>query len=172
MNIILLIHGPNLNFLGRRNPKHYGTLTLPKLETLVKSEAKKHGCVIKSFQSNHEGELIDYIQKNSPSAKGMIINPGAFTHYSFALHEAIQDAEIPAVEVHLSDISKRETWRRNSVTAPACIAQLSGKKEKSYTEAVKLLVKKIHRTGAMPSVKNVPRPGRLSLSSPAKILKK
>jgi len=153
MNIFLLIHGPNLNFLGRRDPKHYGTLTLPKLEALVKAEAKKHGCVVKSFQSNHEGELIDFIQKNAPSAKGMIINPGAFTHYSFALHDAIQDAEIPTVEVHLSDISKRESWRRTSVTAPACIAQISGKKEKSYTEAVKLLAKKIHRTGIISPAK-------------------
>lgn len=144
MNIILLIHGPNLNFLGRRNPKHYGNLTLDELQKVVKTEAKKHGCVVKSFQSNHEGELIDFIQKNAPSAKGMIINPGAFTHYSFALHDAILDAEIPAVEVHLSDISKREQWRRTSVIAPACIAQISGKKEKSYIEAVKLLAKKIN----------------------------
>ncbi len=140
MNIILLVHGPNLNFLGRRDPEHYGTLTLRKLQELVKKEAKKHGFVVKCFQSNHEGELIDFIQKSADSAKGMIINPGAFTHYSFALHDAILDAQIPAVEVHLSDISKREKWRKTSVTAPACIAQVSGKKEKSYVEAVRLLV--------------------------------
>lgn len=143
MNIILLIHGPNLNFLGRRDPKHYGSLTLKDLETFVKKEAKKHGLVVKCFQSNHEGELIDYIQKNSPSAKGIIINPGAFTHYSFALYDALLDAQLPAVEVHLSDIKKRESWRKTSVTAPACVAQMSGKKEKSYAEAVKLLAKKI-----------------------------
>lgn len=143
MKILLLIHGPNLNFLGRRDPKHYGKLTLQKLQALVKKEAKKNGMVVKCFQSNHEGELIDYIQKNAPSAKGIIINPGAFTHYSFALHDAILDAEVPAVEVHLSDIKKREEWRKTSVTAPACIEQLSGKKEKSYVEAVQLLAKKI-----------------------------
>ncbi len=143
MNIILLIHGPNLNFLGRRDPKHYGDITLPKLEMLVKKEAKKYGCVVKCFQSNHEGELIDYIQKNAPSAKGIIINPGAFTHYSFALHDALLDAEMAAVEVHLSSISKRESWRKTSVTAPACIGQISGKKEKSYLEALALLAKKI-----------------------------
>lgn len=143
MNIILLVHGPNLNFLGRRDPEHYGAITLKKLETMVKAEAKKHGFVVKCFQSNHEGELIDFIQKSADSAKGMIINPGAFTHYSFALHDAILDAQIPAVEVHLSDISRREKWRKTSVTAPACVAQVSGKKEKSYCEAVQLLVEHI-----------------------------
>lgn len=140
MNIILLVHGPNLNFLGRRSAGHYGKLTLPELEKIVKIEAKKQGFVVKCFQSNHEGELIDFIQKSADSAKGMLINPGAFTHYSFALHDAILDSELPAVEVHLSDIKKREAWRRTSVTAPACIAQVSGKKEKSYLEGLKLLL--------------------------------
>jgi 3-dehydroquinate dehydratase type II len=141
MKIILLIHGPNLNFLGRRDASNYGDLTLPKLETLVKKEAKKLGFVVKCFQSNHEGELIDFIQKNAESAKGIIINPGAFTHYSFALHDALLDAQLPAVEVHLSDIKKREAWRKSSVTAPACIAQLCGKKEKGYLDALKILAK-------------------------------
>ena len=143
MNILHLVHGPNLNFLGRRDPKHYGNLTLPALEKTVKAEAKKHGFVVKSFQSNHEGELIDFIQKSANSAKAMIINPGAFTHYSFALHDAIVDAELPTVEVHLSNIKMREEWRRTSVTAPACIAQISGKKELSYVEAVQFLAKKL-----------------------------
>jgi 3-dehydroquinate dehydratase-2 len=141
MKIILLIHGPNLNFLGRRDASNYGDLTLPKLETLVKKEAKKLGFVVKCFQSNHEGELIDFIQKNAESAKGIIINPGAFTHYSFALHDALLDAQLPAVEVHLSDIKKREAWRKSSVTAAACIAQLCGKKEKGYLDALKILAK-------------------------------
>lgn len=141
MNIILLVHGPNLNFLGRRNAEHYGNLTLDSLQKLVKAEAKKHEMLVKCFQSNHEGEIIDFIQKNAPSARGIIINPGAFTHYSFAIHDALIDAELPAVEVHLSDISSREEWRKTSVTAPACIAQISGKKEQSYLEAVDLLAK-------------------------------
>ena len=143
MKIILLVHGPNLNFLGRRDPKHYGNLTLAALEKQLKTAAKKHGMVVKSFQSNHEGELIDFIQKSAASAKGMIINPGAFTHYSFALHDAILDAQIPTVETHLSDIKSREKWRKKSVTAPACIAQFSGKKIQSYIEALEFLVKKI-----------------------------
>ncbi len=143
MKTILLIHGPNLNFLGRRPEKHYGTLTLKNLEALIAGEAKKYGFTVKTFQSNHEGEIIDFIQQNAPKAAGMIINPGAFTHYSFAIHDAILDAEIPAVEVHLSNINKREQWRKTSVTAPACVAQIAGKKEKGYLEALKILSKKI-----------------------------
>lgn len=146
MNIILLIHGPNLNFLGTRTAKHYGSLTLDELQKIVKAEAKKSGFAVKYFQSNHEGELIDYLQKNAPSAKGIIINPGAFTHYSFALHDALLDAQLPAVEVHLSDINSREEWRKTSVTLPACIAQVSGKKEKSYIEGLKILLKHIKHT--------------------------
>ena len=141
MKTLLLIHGPNLNFLGRRDPKQYGTITLKKLETFVKNEAKKFGFVVKCFQSNHEGELIDFIQQNEAKAHGIIINPGAFTHYSFALHDAILDAEMPAVEVHLSDLKNREEWRKTSVIAPACVGQISGKKEKSYVQAVRLLAK-------------------------------
>lgn len=159
MKIILLVHGPNLNFLGRRNPEHYGNLTLETLQKKVKAAAKKLGLVVKPFQSNHEGEIIDFIQKSAApkglltgrpakrgraaSAQGMIINPGAFTHYSFAIHDAILDAQMPTVEVHLSDINNREEWRRKSVTAPACIAQISGKKDQGYIEALELLSKKI-----------------------------
>ncbi len=141
MKTILLIHGPNLNLLGKRNATHYGSLTLKKLEEIVKAEAKVLGYRILSFQSNHEGELIDVIQKNSEKAEGILINPGALTHYSYALHDAIIDAQIPTVEVHLSDINKRESWRKISVTAAACIGQKFGKKEKSYLEALALLHK-------------------------------
>jgi len=143
MKTILLIHGPNLNFLGRRNRHHYGTITLKTLESLVKKAGLKLKIKIKAFQSNHEGELIDFMQENMDMADGIIINPGAFTHYSFALHDALLDSELPAVEVHISEIKKREAWRKTSVTAPACIAQICGKKEKGYLEALKILDKKI-----------------------------
>ncbi|MEN9561265.1 MAG: hypothetical protein RIQ56_538, partial [Candidatus Parcubacteria bacterium] len=129
MKKILLIHGPNLNKLGTRDASHYGSLTLKSIEDLVTAEAEKMDLQVRIFQSNHEGELIDFIQKESPEAAGIIINPGAFTHYSYALHDALLDSKIPCVEVHLSDIKSRETWRQNSVTAPACVAQISGKKE-------------------------------------------
>ena len=141
---LLLIHGPNLNFLGKREEKHYGALTLKQLENLVGREAGKYGFRTKVFQSNHEGVLIDFLQKHAVSSSGIIINPGALAHYSYSLYDALVDANIPAVEVHLSKIKSREVWRRKSVTAPACVSVISGKKEKGYVEAVKKLSKPIN----------------------------
>lgn len=143
MKKILLIHGPNLNKLGARDSSHYGTLTLKSIEDLVGAEAQKLGLEVYAFQSNHEGALIDFLQEEAASAAGIIINPGAFTHYSYALHDALLDAKVPCVEVHLSDIKSREPWRQISVTAPACIAQISGKKDQGYIEALQLLTAKI-----------------------------
>ena len=139
MATILLIHGPNLNRLGKRDASNYGSKTLADIEALVSAEAEKFGHNVKSFQSNHEGALIDFLQSESENAAGIIINPGALTHYSYALHDALTDTGLPCVEVHLSDINTREEWRRVSITAPACIAQISGKKEDGYIEALKLL---------------------------------
>ena len=139
MATILLIHGPNLNRLGARDALNYGSKTLADIEALVSAEAEKFGHNVKSFQSNHEGALIDFLQSESENAAGIIINPGALTHYSYALHDALTDTGLPCVEVHLSDINTREEWRRVSITAPACIAQISGKKEDGYIEALKLL---------------------------------
>jgi len=143
MKKILLIHGPNLNLLGKRNKKHYGDLTLKNIEDLVIEEATKSGIETETFQSNHEGKLIDWIQEHSESADGVVINPGALTHYSYALHDALVDTGLPCVEVHLSDVENREAWRRISVTAPACIAQISGKKELGYVEGFNLLIQKL-----------------------------
>ncbi len=137
---LLLIHGPNLNRLGSRDPKLYGTLTLDSLEQQTRAAAQALGYTIRAYQSNHEGALIDWIQENAPTAVGIIINPGALTHYSYALHDALLDTKLPCVEVHLSDIHARESWRAHSVIAPACIAQVSGKKEQGYQEAVAILV--------------------------------
>ncbi|HXK39121.1 MAG TPA: type II 3-dehydroquinate dehydratase [Candidatus Paceibacterota bacterium] len=139
MATILLIHGPNLNRLGARDALNYGSKTLADIEALVSAEAEKFGHNVKSFQSNHEGALIDYLQNESGNADGIIINPGALTHYSYSLLDALTDTGLPCVEVHLSDINSREEWRKISVTAPACIAQISGKKEDGYIEALKLL---------------------------------
>ncbi len=140
MATILLVHGPNLNLLGKRDTAQYGSSTLADIEALVAAEAQKAGHTVKAFQSNHEGALIDFLQKESPSAAGIILNGGAFTHYSYALHDALVDTGLPVVEVHLSDINAREEWRKISVTAPACIAQISGKKEQGYIEALDLLL--------------------------------
>ncbi len=137
---ILLIHGPNLNLLGKRNPEIYGSLTLKQIEDLVKEHALKLGWSVEGYQSNYEGDLIDKIQNRSADTKGILINPGAFTHYSYALHDALVDAGIPVVEVHLSDINEREEWRKVSVTAPACIKVICGKKEQGYIEGIDALI--------------------------------
>lgn len=140
MKKILLIHGPNLNFLGKRAPAHYGSLTLAELEERVKTQA--NDCDVLCFQSNHEGALIDFIQNNSDAA-GILINPGAFTHSSYALHDALLDSGLPCVEVHLSDIKNREPWRAISVTAPACLKQFYGKQAQSYEEALDFLLSQL-----------------------------
>jgi len=143
MKKILLVHGPNLNLLGKRDKNNYGGLTLLDLENLIESEALKIGMQLEKFQSNHEGEMIDYLQEKNETASGIIINPGALTHYSYALHDALADTKLPCVEVHLSDVENREEWRKISVTASACIAKISGKRELGYIEALGLLEKNI-----------------------------
>lgn len=143
MKTVLLIHGPNLNLIGIREVKHYGILTLFGLVKFVKEEAKINKIKIISYQSNHEGELIDFIQENRDKSSGIIINPGALTHYSYALYDCLLDTNLPCVEVHLSKVNYRETWRKISVTAPACIAKISGKKEQGYIEALEMLIKKL-----------------------------
>lgn len=144
MKKIILIHGPNLNLLGIRDKKHYGNFTLAMLENIVKKEAKKIGIKVTAFQSNHEGALIDFLQKHR-HADGIIINPGSLTHYSYALHDALLDTNLPATEVHLSNIFKREKWRSVSVTAPACKKIISGEKVAGYLEALHYLNKIILR---------------------------
>ncbi len=139
MKKILLIHGPNLNLLGVRDTKHYGDLTLEKLESLVKEKADEVGIEVICYQSNHEGSLVDFIQEKSLNVNGIIINPGALTHYSYSLYDCLVDTNLPCVEVHLSDVENREDFRKISVTAPACIAKISGKKEQGYLEALELL---------------------------------
>lgn len=134
MKTCLLIHGPNLNKLGQRNTEHYGELTLPELESIVCDYARTKHIHMTCVQSNHEGVLIDTIQTHP--ADGIIINPGAFTHYSYAIHDALLDRGIPTIEVHLSDLSAREPWRAHSVIAPVCMKSVMGKKVAGYLEAV------------------------------------
>ena len=140
MTKILLVHGPNLNRLGKRDPVHYGALTLPELETHVRELAEAQGHVLECFQSNHEGALIDWIQEKSGESVGILINPGALTHSSYALHDCLADSGLPCVEVHLSDIKNREPWRAVSVTEPACLKSFYGKQIQSYEEALTFLV--------------------------------
>lgn len=137
---ILVIHGPNLNLLGEREPEIYGKMTLKELEQEIKTYCKGKPVKLKYLQSNHEGQLIDWIHQYRHWAHGMIINPGALTHYSYALRDAIAGVSVPTVEVHISDISKREPFRQISVIQPVCIAQISGKGKQGYFEAVDVLL--------------------------------
>ena len=130
---ILVINGPNLNMLGKREPEYYGGQTLESIEGMLSQRAQELGCELTFFQSNHEGEIIDFIQKETPTAAGILINPGALTHYGYSLHDALADCKLPVVEVDLSNIYAREDWRRKSVIADATIGQVTGFKTESYS---------------------------------------
>lgn len=132
----LIVHGPNLNLLGEREPDIYGTLTE---DVIAQSVVDACGKEVDLFQSNHEGDLIDELHKASQNYEGVIINPGALTHYSYAIYDAIRAINIPVVEVHISDITNREPFRAKSVTAPACAAQFFGEGLQSYLKAVQFL---------------------------------
>lgn len=123
---ILIVNGPNLNLLGKREPEVYGTETLDELNGKLADMAKELDIDVSFFQSNSESEIIDYLHKEGFDADGLIINPGAFTHYSYALRDAIAAVEIEAVEVHMSNIYAREEFRRKSVMAPVCTGHLVG----------------------------------------------
>ncbi|MBI5200011.1 MAG: type II 3-dehydroquinate dehydratase [Elusimicrobia bacterium] len=136
---VLVLHGPNLNLLGEREPEVYGKETLADLNAAVRKKATSLGLAVKIFQSNHEGKLIDLLHAHRKWAHGVVINPGAYTHYSYALRDAIASIQKPTIEVHLSDIKKREPFRRVSVVEPVCSAQISGKGIGSYLEALSLM---------------------------------
>ena len=137
----LVINGPNLNALGSRDPSVYGTFTLEELEGRIREHAQKLGVEVSFFQSNGEGAIIDHLQKEGASSQGVIINPGALTHYSLALREALAELAVPVVEVHLSNIYAREPFRRRSVTAGVVKGQISGLGWYGYVAALEYLVK-------------------------------
>jgi len=137
---ILVINGPNLNMLGKRDKAIYGDKTLSQIDAILKKEGKSLGADIVSFQSNSEGELIGFIQKNSSKASGIIINPGALTHYGFSLLDALYDSGLPVIEVHMSNIYAREDWRTESVIAPVAKGQISGLGWRGYVAALQILV--------------------------------
>lgn len=136
---ILILNGPNLNLLGEREPEVYGTMTLGDLVAQVKEYAAEQGIEVWAFQSNHEGVLIDWLHDARHNFDGVIFNPGAYTHYSYALRDAVAAISIPVVEVHLSDISKRESFRALSVIEPVALAQISGQGVSGYQRAVDIL---------------------------------
>lgn len=137
---VLVINGPNMNLLGKREPEVYGSETLEDLEKAVSKEAENLDIEVTFFQSNHEGEIIDTIQTAQENdVDAIIINPGAFTHYSLAIRDAIKGTGIKAIEVHMSNIHSREEFRSKSVIAPVCMGQISGFGFKGYLAALNIL---------------------------------
>jgi len=142
---ILVIHGPNLNMLGKREKSIYGEKTLDEIDALLKKEGKALNVEVVTFQYNHEGALIDFIQEQADSAQGIIINPGALTHYGFSLLDALIDSKLPVIEVHLSDIYHREEWRARSVIASIAEEQIIGLGWKGYVTALQVLAGKLKK---------------------------
>jgi 3-dehydroquinate dehydratase-2 len=146
MNKILVIHGPNLKRLGKREPEVYGVKSFEELNENLVQWAGEKGLEVRTFQSNSEGAIIDSIEESSDWADGIIINPGAYTHYSYAIGDAIRGSDLPVVEVHISNIHSREDFRARSVTATACIGVIAGFGVRSYFLAVEALLS--HQDGS------------------------
>lgn len=136
---IAVVNGPNLNLLGTRQPDVYGSTTLERLVRLLTAWGRPVAAEVSHFQSNHEGEIIDHLHSLRGLADGVVINPGAFTHYSYAIADAIEAVELPTVEVHISNIMKREEWRRHSVVSPACVATIYGRGVEGYLWGIRHL---------------------------------
>ncbi len=139
---ILVINGPNMNMLGVREPEIYGRETLADLENMIRAHCESRGVNCEFFQSNHEGAIVDRIQQAYGTSDGIVINPAAYTHTSIAIPDALRAVGIPAVEVHVSDIASRESYRHISYTKEACIAQIAGRGLKGYLDAVDLLIER------------------------------
>lgn len=148
---ILIIHGPNLNLLGQRQPGVYGRLTLDQIEERLLQVGQESGVEFRFFQSNHEGALIDEVHAAVGWADGLVINPGAYTHYSYALRDAIAAVALPTVEVHLSNVHAREPFRHTSVIAPICLGQVSGFGWHSYRLGVAAVVTALDERSALRS---------------------
>ena len=142
---ILVINGPNLNMLGKREQTVYGDETLAEIDSLIKKRGQELGVEILTFQSNSEGALIDFIQAEAAQADAIIINPGALTHYGLSLRDALADSALPVIEVHLSNIHAREEWRHKSVIAPIARGQVSGLGWSGYIAALEILAAELKK---------------------------
>jgi 3-dehydroquinate dehydratase-2 len=138
-NRVEVLHGVNLDALGRRDPEHYGTITLPELEVRIKRFASDLGLEVRFFQSNHEGEFVEYLHRLPDLADAALLNAGAWTHYSYAIRDALEIAGVPVVEVHLSDVQSRERWRRHSVFEGLVVGVVSGEGPAGYRRALEML---------------------------------
>jgi 3-dehydroquinate dehydratase-2 len=144
-NRIEVMHGVNLDQLGRRDPALYGPLSLPALERQIAAWAEAMDIRVSCFQTNYEGKFVEHLHELIGVAGGVILNPGAWTHYSYAIHDALEIAALPAVEVHLSDVQARDEWRKVSVIRPLCMATVSGKGPDGYHEALEILKRELGR---------------------------
>jgi 3-dehydroquinate dehydratase-2 len=138
-NRIEVMHGVNLDQLGRRDPTHYGGLGLTELELLISEAARELGLLTRFFQTNHEGDFVEHLHGLDGLADGLVLNPGAWTHYAWSIRDALELTGLPAVEVHLSDVEHREPWRRHSVIRELCVASVSGKGPDGYRDALAVL---------------------------------
>jgi 3-dehydroquinate dehydratase-2 len=142
-NRVEVLHGVNLDALGRRDPEHYGSITLAALQTRIKRYARELDLEVAFFQTNNEGEYVERLHRLPEVADAAVLNPGAWAHYSYAIRDALEIAGLPAVEVHLSDVSAREEWRRHSVLEGLVIAAVSGKGAEGYRDALALLKERL-----------------------------
>ncbi len=147
-NRIAVMHGVNLDQLGRRDPAVYGKLTLSELEQSIAEQATELGLRTSFFQSNFEGAFVERLHELRDEADAILLNPGAWTHYAWAIRDALEIAALPALEIHLSDIQAREEWRRTSVIRDLCFATVSGRGPEGYGEALALLRERLDRSGA------------------------
>jgi 3-dehydroquinate dehydratase-2 len=142
-NRVEVLHGANLDMLGKRDPQHYGTLTLIELEVRIRHWARDLGLEATFFQSNHEGDYVERLHQAPQTSDALILNPGAWTHYSWAIRDALEITELPAVEVHLSDVAAREEFRQLSVISDLVIETVSGKGADGYHEALEILSRRL-----------------------------
>ena len=138
-NRVEIMHGVNLDQLGRRDPTHYGGLTHDELEVKITGDAREFGLEVRFFQTNHEGKFVEHLHRLDGLADAIVLNPGAWTHYSYAIRDALELTRLPAVEVHLSDVDSREPFRRHSVISDLCVTKIAGKGPAGYRYALERL---------------------------------
>jgi 3-dehydroquinate dehydratase-2 len=146
-NRVEVMHGVNLDQLGRRDPLLYGTLTLAELERQIEQDARELGLVTRFFHTNHEGAFVERLHALDGHADAILLNPGSWTHYAWAIRDALEIAALPAVEIHLSDVQRREPWRRVSVIGDLCVATISGLGPAGYRDALVRLQSELERSG-------------------------